>query len=101
MTWDRLSLSITVADGTALGCCCGCVSDFCWRRFRAKSPSEGGSSCAKAAKGVRRRQKANACKMGNFNRMISVAKEYALSGTKTEVWARWGGKEVTGGKRRY
>src|ERR1700674_5376829 len=82
MTWTRLSLSIIGWAGFV--CCCGCCSLFL-RTSRARSPSEGASSCAEAVDGQRNTQSgtqtettmsapsATNRKLGNLDAMISVA----------------------------
>src|SRR5260221_10079352 len=49
VTWARLSLSITGRAGS--DCCCGDCCNLSLRRLRARSPSEGASSCAEAGNG--------------------------------------------------
>jgi len=80
MTWARLSLSITVWGGTVRagsGCGCGCCCALFLRRLRARSPSEGASSCAEAANGDSSAKistpGATNRKLGDLDRMISVA----------------------------
>src|ERR1019366_7428580 len=107
MTWARLSLSMTVrtASGGCLGCCC----DLFLRRLRARSPSEGASSCADAANGnsaansgiKTSTQSVTRRKLGSLDRMISVA-EGRIRAQRVHLWrvqARWKGKEVTEGTR--
>src|ERR1019366_764189 len=82
MTCARLSLSITVRAGS--GDACGCCCALFLRWSRAKSPSEGASSCADAAKG-QSNAKSNATEalngeVGNLDRMLSVVRQCALSG---------------------
>src|SRR5208282_4316932 len=77
ITWARLSLSIIVAgaveaeSGCDLDCCC----DLFLRRLRARSPGEGASSCAEAALGTENTMSAINQRVGNIDRMISVADE--------------------------
>src|ERR1019366_114900 len=75
VTWARLSLSIT--GRAAAGCCGGCCCALFLRRLRARSPSEGASSCAEAADGTSSTTSsmtgATNRKLGSLDRMISVA----------------------------
>ncbi len=82
VTWARLSLSITGRAGS--DCCCGDCCNLSLRRLRARSPSEGASSCAEAGNGQSTQSNtmsgapsstmgAAERKLGNLYGMISVA----------------------------
>src|SRR5271157_102875 len=77
MTWARLSLSITVRSGSV--CCGGGCCNLFLRRSRARSPSEGASSCAEAAHGQSNTKSSTPSatnrRLGNLHRMISVAEK--------------------------
>src|ERR1700722_3990592 len=86
----RLSLSITVlaGDDRSKGRCCdgGCGSccDLSLRRLRARSPSEGGSSCAHAGMTARVRTRPSALgpmarQLGNARRMKVIGERSLLA----------------------
>src|SRR5208282_3785501 len=75
MTWVILSLSMTLSAAGSEGCS-GCCSDLFLRRLRARSPSEGASSCATAASG----SVAKSMSTGAMNRKIGTLRRMIFGG---------------------